>query len=73
MIAKTGVSSPIGTKFFSQGNIVCTGHVLVMWRVGAGSKSATGLMEFMDPDAALDAFVLVNHQTVFSQSKHLLL
>ncbi len=43
--------------------------VLVMSPAGAGSKSATGLMEFMDPDSALDSFVLVNHQTVFSQSK----
>ncbi len=52
--------------------VIYIGHVIDHVTVlgsGAGSKSATGLMEFMDPDASLDAFVLVNHQTVYSQSE----
>ena len=34
-----------------------------------GAKSATGLMEWNDVEAALEAFILANHQTVYSQSK----
>ena len=36
---------------------------------GSGSKSATGLLEWLEVDSALDAFVMTNHQTAFSQSK----
>lgn len=36
---------------------------------GAGNKSATGLMEWIDVDTSLDAFVLANHQTVYSESE----
>ena len=37
---------------------------------GSGSKSATGLLEWLEVDSALDAFVMTNHQTAFSQSKY---
>lgn len=33
-----------------------------------GVKSATGLMEWMTVEASLEAFILANHQTVYSQS-----
>lgn len=36
---------------------------------GSGSKSATGLMEWSEPDGAMDAFVMANHQTIYSSSK----
>ena len=37
---------------------------------GSGSKSATGLLEWLEIDSALDAFVMTNHQTAFSQSEY---
>ena len=37
--------------------------------LGTGSKSATGLMEWSEPDGAMDAFVMANHQTIYSSSK----
>ena len=36
---------------------------------GSGSKSATGLMEWSEADGAMDAFVMANHQTIYSSSK----
>lgn len=42
-----------------------------MLSAGSGSKSATGLLEWLDVDSSLDAFVMTNHQTAFSQSKTL--
>ena len=38
--------------------------------VGMGSKSATGLMEWPEPEGAMDAFVMANHQTIYSGSKN---
>jgi len=35
---------------------------------GSAAKSCTGLLEWPDQDTALDAFVLANHQTIYSQS-----
>ncbi len=37
--------------------------------LGMGSKSATGLMEWAEPEGAMDAFVMANHQTIYSGSK----
>ena len=37
-----------------------------------GAKSSTGLMEWMNVETALEAFLLANHQQVFSQSKNAL-
>lgn len=53
LFTKVGVAPPSGVKFFSQ---------------GSGSKSATGLLEWLEVDSALDAFVMTNHQTAFSQN-----
>lgn len=36
---------------------------------GVGTKSATGLMEWIEPEGAMDAFVMANHQTIYSGSK----
>ena len=47
--------------------VVCVAHT------GSGSKSATGLLEWLEVDSALDAFVMTNHQTAFSQSKRIML
>ena len=43
-------------------------NVHVYMCVGPSCKSATGLMEWGDIDAALDAFVLGNHHTLFAKS-----
>lgn len=76
VFGKVGVPTPNGVKFFSQGNAgsgvcvwspfnpLCLPHLL-----GSGSKSATGLMEWSEPDSAMDAFVMANHQTIYSSSK----
>ncbi|XP_019851800.1 PREDICTED: heterogeneous nuclear ribonucleoprotein L-like [Amphimedon queenslandica] len=44
---------PKEIRFFSQGSL---------------AKSATGLMEWSDTETALEAFILANHQQVYSQS-----
>lgn len=38
---------------------------------GSGSKSATGLMEWSEADGAMDAFVMANHQTIYSSSEYI--
>ena len=45
---------------------------LSCWYFCLGAKSSTGLMEWINVETALEAFVLANHQQVFSQSKNVL-
>ena len=52
---------------------MCAVSSLSLFLSGSGSKSATGLLEWLEVDSALDAFVMTNHQTAFSQSKHFIL
>ena len=53
VFTKVGAQAPLGIKFFSQ---------------GPSTKSCTGLIEWPDQEAVLDAFVLTNHQTIYSQN-----
>jgi len=46
------------------------GVVIIL--VGMGSKSATGLMEWPEPEGSMDAFVMANHQTIYSGSKNVI-
>lgn len=50
-------------------DLACHILCLFLFASGSGSKSATGLLEWLDIDSSLDAFVMTNHQTAFSQSK----
>lgn len=74
VFGKVGVPAPNGVKFFSQGmrsrhKSVVTATPLSLSLSGSGSKSATGLMEWSEPDGAMDAFVMANHQTIYSSSE----
>lgn len=69
VFVKIGVSPANGVKFFSQGVLVISCAALTPSPPGSGSKSATGLMEWSEPDGAMDAFVMANHQTIYSSSE----
>ena len=38
-----------------------------------GAKSATGLMEWIEMEVALEAFIIANHQTVYSQGTYIII
>ncbi len=42
-------------------------YLIMFFIISEGAKSATGLMEWIEMEVALEAFIIANHQTVYSQ------